>query len=177
MLGEAFERLPAEVEPVEIGVRSFQPGDDADGVGIVVEPADVGERGGQRVFASMAEWRVAEVVGEAQGLGQILIEAERAGDRPADLRDLDAVRQADPEMIAIGRDEHLGLVAQATESDRMDDPVAVALEDVARPAGAGSLSDEVCRAMSRVWRQALRRLIQCRLAQSGRFRNWSSEMS
>ena len=37
-------------------------------------------------------------------------------------------------MVAVGRDEHLGLVAQAAEGDRMDDAVAVALEDVARAA-------------------------------------------
>ena len=103
-------------------------------MGIVVEPAGVGQRRAQRVLAGMAERRMAEVVGEAQGLGQILVEPERPGDRAADLRDFDAVRQPDPEMIAVGRDEHLGLVAQAAEGDRMDDPVAVALEDVAGPA-------------------------------------------
>ena len=91
----------------------------------------------QRILAGMAERRVAEVVGEAQGLGEVLVEAERAGDRPPDLRDFDAVGQADAVMIAVGRDEHLGLVAQAAEGDRMDDPVAVALEDVARPARSG----------------------------------------
>ena len=42
--------------------------------------------------------------------------------------------QADPEMVAVGGDEHLRLVAQTAEGDRVDDPVAVALEDVARPA-------------------------------------------
>ena len=40
-------------------------------------------------------------------------------------------------MIAVGRDEDLGLVAQSSEGNGMDDPVAVALEDVARPARAG----------------------------------------
>ena len=34
-------------------------------------------------------------------------------------------------MIAVGRDEHLRLVAQPAEADRMDDPVAIALERVA----------------------------------------------
>ena len=92
----------------------------------------------QRILAAMAERRMAEVVGQAQRLGQILVEAQRAGHRPADLRDLDRMGQADPEMVAVGRDEHLRLVAQAAEGDRMDDPVAVALEDVARArAGRG----------------------------------------
>ena len=44
--------------------------------------------------------------------------------------------QADPEMVAVGGHEHLGLVAQAAEGGRMDDAVAVALEDVARAAWA-----------------------------------------
>jgi hypothetical protein len=80
---------------------------------------------------------MAEVVGEAQRLGQILVEPERPSDRPADLGDFDAVGQADAEMVAVGRDEHLGLVAEAAEGDRMDDAIAVALKDVARPTGTG----------------------------------------
>jgi hypothetical protein len=40
-------------------------------------------------------------------------------------------------MIAVGGDENLRLVAQAAEGDGVDDPVAVALEDVARSARAG----------------------------------------
>ena len=103
----------------------------------MIEAAAVGQRGAQRILAGMAERRMAEVVREAQGLGQILVEAERARDGAADLRDFEAVGQPDAEMIAVGRDEHLRLVAQAAERDRVDDPVAVALEDVARPARAG----------------------------------------
>ena len=80
---------------------------------------------------------MADIVGEAERLGQILVEAERARDGPADLRDFEAVGEPDPEMIAVGRDEDLGLVPQPAERDRMDDPVAVALEGVARaPVGA-----------------------------------------
>ena len=39
-------------------------------------------------------------------------------------------------MVAVGGDEYLGFVAQATEGDRVDDPVAIALEGVARTAWA-----------------------------------------
>jgi hypothetical protein len=35
-------------------------------------------------------------------------------------------------MIAVGGDEDLSLVAEAAESDGVNDPVAVALENVAR---------------------------------------------
>ena len=80
----------------------------------------------------MAERRMADIVGEAKRLGQILVEPERAGDGAADLGDFEAVGEPDPEMIAVGSDEDLGLVAKPPERDRMDDPVAVALEGVAR---------------------------------------------
>jgi len=84
----------------------------------------------------MTERRMAEVVGKAQRLGQILVEAKRAGDRSADLRDFDAVGQPDPEMIAVRSDEYLRLVAKTAERHRMDDAVAVALKDVAWTAGS-----------------------------------------
>jgi hypothetical protein len=103
-------------------------------MGVVIEAPRIGHRRLQRILAGMAEGRMADIVGEAERLGQILVEAERAGDGPADLRDLEAVGQADPIMIAVGRDEDLGLVPQPAERDGVDDPVAVALEGVARAA-------------------------------------------
>jgi hypothetical protein len=44
------------------------------------------------------------------------------------------VGKADPEVIAVGRHEDLRLVPQAAEWNGMDDPVAIALKGVARPA-------------------------------------------
>ena len=84
----------------------------------------------------MPERRVADVVREAQRLGQVLVEPERARDHAADLRDLEAVGQPDAEVVAVGRDEDLRLAGEAAERDRMDDPVAVALEGGARAAAA-----------------------------------------
>jgi hypothetical protein len=80
----------------------------------------------------MAERRVPEVVRQAQCLRQILVQAERPGHRSPDLRDLEAVGEANPVVVAVGSDEHLRLVAQSPESDGVDDPVAVALEQVPR---------------------------------------------
>jgi hypothetical protein len=40
-------------------------------------------------------------------------------------------------MIAVGRDEHQGLLAESAESNTVDDAVAVALEYVARAARTG----------------------------------------
>src|SRR5687767_3744726 len=108
----------------------------------MVEAPGVGERGGQRILPAMAKRRVAEVVGEAQCLGQILVKTKDARHRAADLRDLDRMGQANAEMVAVGSDEHLRLVAQAAEGDRMDDAVAVALERIALPARAPIILSE-----------------------------------
>jgi hypothetical protein len=42
-------------------------------------------------------------------------------------------------MVAVRGDEHLGLVAEAAEGDRMDQPVAVTLKDVARASRAAAI--------------------------------------
>ena len=106
-------------------------------MGVVIEAAIRRQARLQRILPRMAERRVADVVREAERLGQILVEAERAGDGAADLRDLQAMGQADAIMIAIGRDEHLRLVPEAAKGDRMDDAVTIALESIARAAGGG----------------------------------------
>src|SRR5689334_2346297 len=103
---------------------------------VMVEPAGIGERGVQRVLSGMTKRWVAKVVGKAERFGQILIQAQSAGNGPADLRDFDAVSQANAEMIAVGGDEHLRLVAEPAERDGVDDAVAVALENIARPTGS-----------------------------------------
>ena len=134
MLRQALERFPTEVEPIEIRIGIFELRHDADRVGVVVEAARIGECGAERVLARMAERRMAEIVREAERLGQILVEAERARHRSPDLRDFEAVGEPNPIMVAIRRDEHLCLVPEAAERDRMDDAVAVVLEDVTRAA-------------------------------------------
>ncbi len=68
-------------------------------------------------------------MGERQGLGEVLVEAERAGDGTGDLRDFEAVGEARAVMVALVIDENLCLVLQAPERGRMDDAIAVALEN------------------------------------------------
>ena len=58
-------------------------------LGIVVEAAMGRHQPIELALAGMAEGRVAEIMGEREGLGQILVEAERAGDRAGDLRHLE----------------------------------------------------------------------------------------
>ena len=115
-----------------LAIGAFQPHQRAQRLGIVIEPAVTVQRIAQRILAGVAERRMADIVCKAQRLGQVLVEPQRARDYPPDLRDFEAVGQPNPVVVAIGGDEHLGLVAQAAEGDRMDDPVAVTLERRAR---------------------------------------------
>ena len=87
----------------------------------------------------MAERRMPEVVAKADRLDEILVERQRPCDRPGDLRDLKRVREPRAVMVALGRNEHLGLVHQPAESLAVDDPVTVTLERRAQAAvGLGS---------------------------------------
>src|SRR5262249_2939888 len=74
---------------------------------------------------------MAEVVGERQRLGQILVEPERARERAGNLRDLQRMGQTGAKMIAFVKNEDLGLVREPPEGARMDDAVAIAAEGVA----------------------------------------------
>jgi hypothetical protein len=47
------------------------------------------------------------------------------------------VREPNPKVIPVRSNEHLSLVAQPPEGDRMDDPVTVALKGVSRPSTSG----------------------------------------
>ena len=76
----------------------------------------------------MAEGRVAQVVGQGNRLGQVLVEPQRPGDGAADGGHFNRVGQPGTEVVARAVEEHLRLVFQAAEGARVDDPRAVALE-------------------------------------------------
>lgn len=107
VLGQSFEHFPAEIEPLAVDIGPFEPRQHTNRVRIMVKPALIHHRSLQRIFARMAERRMADIMRKAQCFGQILVEAKQARYRPADLRDLQTVRQPDTIMIAVGRDKHL----------------------------------------------------------------------
>ena len=85
--------------------------------------------------ATMAEGRVADIVGQAERFCQVLVEAERPCKGSADLGHFQAMGQPNAKVIAVRRDEDLRLVAQAPERHRMDDAVPVPLKGITGPAG------------------------------------------
>ena len=98
----------------------------------MIEAPLLSHAGVEGVFSGVSEGRVAEVVAERDRFGEVVIEFQRPGERARDLRHLDRVGQAGAKMIAAVIDENLGLMREAAEGGRMDDPVAVSLELRAR---------------------------------------------
>ena len=143
VLGQPFQGLPRQVEPVMLAIRRLDAHQRAQAIGIVVEPARLVERGVERLLPRMAKRRMTDIVRQRQRLAQILIEPEDTRDDTRDLGDFQAVGQAHAVMVAVGRDEDLGLVAQAAERDRMDDAVTIALIGTARPARAAVVGQEL----------------------------------
>jgi hypothetical protein len=64
---------------------------------------------------------------QGDGLGEVLVQAQGAGDSAADLRYLQGVGEAGAVVVAFRGDKHLGFMLQAPEGLAMDNPVAVAL--------------------------------------------------
>ncbi len=127
MLDDAFAHLEGQVEPGEIQIPLLELLDDPQGMEIVVESSAVrAQQLIELVLARMAERRMADVVNQRQGLGQIGVQRERARDGARDLRDFQRMRQAIAEVVGESCGEDLGLGFQAPERARVDDAVAVA---------------------------------------------------
>jgi len=76
----------------------------------------------------MAEGGVSQVMGQGNGLGEVLIEPQGLGDGPGDLGDFQGVGQPGAIVIAGGGEEDLGLVLEAAEGLGVDDPIPVPLK-------------------------------------------------
>jgi hypothetical protein len=128
VLHHAFEGFPGQIEPVELGIAMLEMRQNPQGLVVVVEAAEALHGGVERVFARMSEGGVAEVVGQGQGLGQVLVQPQGAADGAGDLRHFEAVGQPCAVIVALVVHEYLRLVLQAPEGGGVDDAVPVALE-------------------------------------------------
>ena len=100
----------------------------------MIEAAGLRHRLLKGFLAGMSEGWMTDVVRQAQGFRQVLVEAQRPGNGSADLRDLETVGQPNAEMVPVRRNEDLGLVPQPAKRNAMNDPVAITLKIVPRSA-------------------------------------------
>ena len=127
MLEDALAGLEREVEPGELGIAFLELVDHPQRLEVVLEAAVVAHAFVQGILPRMAKRGVPEVMGEADGLGQRLVQAQGACDGPRDLRNLERVGDPGAIEVALVVHEHLGLVDEPPERVRMHDAVAVAL--------------------------------------------------
>ncbi len=129
MLDDAFAHGEREVQAAVRGVALLEVLDDAQGVEVVVEAEAVTLQAAvEGALAGVAEGRVADVVDEGEGFGEIFVEVQGGGDGAGDLRDLDGVGEARAEVVGGAGGEDLRLAGEAAEGAGLDDALAVALE-------------------------------------------------
>ena len=131
---------PRKVEKVQAGkgqVALLELVHDPQGLQVVLEATPGPHAGVQRILAGVTKGCVPEVVGQRDRLDQLAVQVEAPGHRPADLGDLQRVREARPEEVALVIDEDLRLVDQPPKAARVHDAVPVAL--VLTAVGVGRL--------------------------------------
>jgi hypothetical protein len=83
----------------------------------------------QHLLARVAEGGVAQVVAHDHGLHQHLVEPERLGDGSTHLGHLEGVGEPGAVVVALGREEDLGLALEPPEGLAVEQAVPVPLED------------------------------------------------
>src|SRR5665213_3659087 len=101
---------------------------------VEVAPEALAQAAVEHVLPDVTKRRMAEVVAEPDRLSEVLVQGEGPRDGARDPRDLEGVGQAGAVVVALGGDEHLGLVLETAKRLAVDDPVAVALKRRAQPA-------------------------------------------
>jgi hypothetical protein len=92
VLDDAFTDGEGEIEAAEGGVPLLKPGDDAQGVQVVIEAEAMRLKGLiEGLFAGVAEGRMADVMGQGEGFGELGVEAEGRGEGAGDLGDFKSV--------------------------------------------------------------------------------------
>ena len=103
---------------------------------VAIERRGLGRRGDpcgaqgtrpKRRFAGVAEGGVPQVMAKRDGLSQILVQPERPCDGAGDLRHFQRMGEARAEVVALGSEEHLGLVGKPPKRFRVQNLVAIAL--------------------------------------------------
>ncbi|SKV48877.1 Uncharacterised protein [Mycobacteroides abscessus subsp. massiliense] len=125
ILGGRVQGGPREVQAraVACGINDFglQPGQDAQVLGVALEPAAIHRHLIEGTLAVVSVRRMADVVGQPGQIDQIRVSAQPGGDTAADLRDLHRVRQPRARGVTLTRAHHLRLVGQPPERGAVQD--------------------------------------------------------
>ena len=76
MFGQSFEGFKTQIKAIEPGIVTFQEGDHAQALGVVIKTAISGHGTVQTAFPGMAKRGVAKIMGQGDGFGEIFIDIE-----------------------------------------------------------------------------------------------------
>src|ERR1035437_8663103 len=127
MLGKAFAHFPRQVQAGKPRILLLQFLDDAQALAIVFEAVEILHQPIEHRLALVTERGVAEVVCQRNGLGEVLIKLERAGDVARNGGHLHRMGQPRAEVIAGAVEKHLGLVFEPAKGPGVNDAVTVPL--------------------------------------------------
>lgn len=116
MLDNPFANLEGQVKTAKMRVADLDPVDRAQALRVMVETSVPLHSLMQNMLAGVAEWRMAQVVRQRNGLRQILVESQRARDRARNLGNLHRVSQTGTVIVALVIYEYLSLVLEAAKS-------------------------------------------------------------
>ena len=116
MLEDALTGFKAQVQTIKARVSLLELVHHAQALQVVLKAAVRRHAFIECVLAGMAERRVSQVMRQRHGLDQIFVQAQRAGDRAAELRDFQRMRQPGAEQVALVVQKNLGFVNQPAKS-------------------------------------------------------------
>ncbi len=133
VLDDAFAHAEGEVKTAPGRVALLEPGDDAEGVEIVVETeAVLSQCGIQGLFTGVAKGGMTDVVRQGEGLGEFGIQAQGCGESAGDLGNFEGVGEPAAEVVCrqvVGEArEDLGFSGQPAKGASMENAGGVACE-------------------------------------------------
>jgi hypothetical protein len=133
MLYDAFAHCEGEIEAAKRKIAFFEPGDDAEGMEVVVKAERMLVKGFvEGLFAGVAKGWMAYVVSESESLCEFGVKTESVSDGPGDLGDFEGVCEAAAKVIArefSGETrEDLSFSGEAAEGACVKDAGAIASE-------------------------------------------------
>src|SRR5688572_17916414 len=123
MAANPVAHFPRQIQAAAVVLEGVH---DAQALLVVPEPARH-----ERIedpFTGVAERRVTEIVAQCDRLGELFVQLQHLGDRPRNLRDLEAVREARAVVVTRRRKEDLRLVLQPPERLAVNDSIPVVLK-------------------------------------------------
>src|SRR5579884_4525319 len=129
MLDDAFANGKGKIQSAKGGIARFKGFNHAQGMKVMVKPkVKFFKRLVQSALTCMSEWRMADVMHQRQGFGQVFIQTERGSNGTGDLRYFHSVGKAATEVVRVAMGENLRFAGQTAKGAGMNDASPVALE-------------------------------------------------